>query len=61
MQAVRLVAYGDAVEGIAVHEVPEPAAPGPGEVLVQVSAELSKLLELLRPAAYANRSQKYLP
>lgn len=36
MQAVRLVAYGDAVDGIEVHALPEPAAPGPGEVLVQV-------------------------
>jgi len=36
MRAVRLVKYGDAVDGIAVHELPEPGAPGPGEVLVQV-------------------------
>lgn len=36
MQAVQLVAYGDAVDGIEVHTLPEPAAPGPGEVLVQV-------------------------
>lgn len=36
MQAVRLVAYGDAVDGIEVHALPEPTPPGPGEVLVQV-------------------------
>jgi len=36
MQAVRLVAYGDAVDGVEVHTLPEPAPPGPGEVLVQV-------------------------
>jgi NADPH:quinone reductase-like Zn-dependent oxidoreductase len=36
MQAIRLTAYGDAVAGLALHDVPEPPPPGPGEVLVQV-------------------------
>jgi len=36
MIAVQVVKYGDAVEGIELREVPEPAAPKPGEVLVGV-------------------------
>ena len=36
MKAVQVVKYGDAVEGIELREVPEPAAPKPGEVLVGV-------------------------
>ena len=36
MKAVQVVKYGDAVEGIELREVPEPAAPKSGEVLVGV-------------------------
>src|ERR1700758_773234 len=36
MKAVQVVKYGDAVEGIELREVPEPAAPKPGEALVRV-------------------------
>lgn len=36
MKAARLIAYGDAVEGLARHDIDEPAPPGPGEVLVQM-------------------------
>ena len=36
MKAVQVVKYGDAVEGIELREVPEPAAPKPEEVLVGV-------------------------
>ena len=36
MKAVQVVKYGDAVEGIELREVPEPAAPKSGEALVGV-------------------------
>jgi NADPH:quinone reductase-like Zn-dependent oxidoreductase len=36
MKAVRLVAYGDASAGVALHDVEEPDAPGAGEALVRV-------------------------
>ena len=36
MKAAQVVKYGDAVEGIELREVPEPAAPKSGEVLVGV-------------------------
>ena len=36
MKAVQVVKYGDAVEGVELREVPEPAAPRSGEVLVGV-------------------------
>ena len=36
MKAVQVVKYGDAVEGIELREVPEPAPPKSGEVLVGV-------------------------
>ena len=36
MKAVQVVKYGDAVEGVELREVPEPAAPKPGEALVRV-------------------------
>jgi NADPH:quinone reductase-like Zn-dependent oxidoreductase len=36
MKAVQVVKYGDAVEGVELREVPEPAEPKPGEVLVGV-------------------------
>jgi NADPH:quinone reductase-like Zn-dependent oxidoreductase len=36
MKAAQVVKYGDAVEGIELREVPEPAAPNSGEVLVGV-------------------------
>jgi transposase len=34
MKAARVVKYGDAVEGIELREVPEPAAPKSGEALI---------------------------
>ena len=36
MKAAQVVKYGDAVEGIELREVPEPAAPKSGEALVGV-------------------------
>ena len=36
MKAVQVVKYGDAVEGIELREIPEPAAPKSGEALVGV-------------------------
>ena len=36
MQAVKLIGFGDAVENLEVHDVPEPPPPGRGEVLVGV-------------------------
>ena len=36
MKAVQVVKYGDAVEGIELREVPEPAAPKSGEAMVGV-------------------------
>ncbi|WP_431258524.1 MDR family NADPH-dependent oxidoreductase [Roseateles chitinivorans] len=36
MRAIRLVAYGDAIDGVEVHDLPEPPPPGPGEVLIQM-------------------------
>jgi len=36
MKAAQVVKYGDAVEGIELREIPEPAAPKSGEALVGV-------------------------
>ncbi|ALK34820.1 MDR family NADPH-dependent oxidoreductase [Burkholderia plantarii] len=36
MKAARLTSYGEPLAGIALHDVPEPPAPGAGEVLVQM-------------------------
>lgn len=36
MKAVQLLAYGDAVEGLALRDIEEPPVPGLGEALVQV-------------------------
>lgn len=36
MHAIHLVSYGDPVEGLVCLEVPEPAAPGKGEALIEM-------------------------
>src|SRR6202167_6830231 len=36
MRAIQLIAYGDPVEGLKYVDIPEPAAPGPNQVLIGV-------------------------
>ena len=49
MKAVQLIGYGDAVENLAVHEVPEPSPPGRGEVLVGVEYAPINFNDLMVP------------
>ncbi|MFJ3485919.1 zinc-dependent alcohol dehydrogenase family protein [Pseudomonas sp. NPDC090202] len=36
MKAIQITAYGDPLQGLGLVDMPEPAAPGPGEVLIGV-------------------------
>ena len=47
MKAVQVVKYGDAVEGVELREVPEPAAPKSAEVLVGVEFSLINFNDLM--------------
>ena len=47
MKAVQLLAYGDAVEGLALRDIEEPPVPGLGEALVQVRFAPLKLNDLM--------------
>jgi NADPH:quinone reductase-like Zn-dependent oxidoreductase len=56
MRAVQLIAYGDPVEGLKYVDIPEPAAPGPGEVLVGVEfSPLNQSDLLLARGIYGTR------
>ena len=47
MRAIHLTAFGDPVEGLEFVQIPEPAAPGPGRVLIGVEFSPIDLSDLL--------------
>ena len=49
MKAVQLVGFGDAVENLELHDVPEPPPPGRGEVLVGVEFAPINFNDLMVP------------
>jgi NADPH:quinone reductase-like Zn-dependent oxidoreductase len=49
MKAVQLIGYGDAVESLELRDIPEPSAPGPGEVLVGVEYAPINFNDLMVP------------
>jgi NADPH:quinone reductase-like Zn-dependent oxidoreductase len=56
MRAVQLTAYGDPIEGLKYVDIPEPAAPGPNQVLVRVEfSPLNQSDLLLARGIYGTR------
>src|SRR6202795_3089671 len=56
MRAVQLIAYGDRVEGLKYVDIPEPAAPGPNQVLIGVEfSPLNQSDLLLARGIYGTR------
>ncbi|MFW0754770.1 zinc-dependent alcohol dehydrogenase family protein [Pseudomonas sp. H11T01] len=49
MKSVQLIGYGDAVENLEMRDIPEPAAPGPGEALVGVEYAPINFNDLMVP------------
>ena len=47
MRAIHLTAFGNPVEGLQFVHIPEPAAPGPGQVLIGVEFSPIDLSDLL--------------
>jgi NADPH:quinone reductase-like Zn-dependent oxidoreductase len=56
MRAIQLIAYGDPVEGLKYVDIPEPAAPGPNQVLIGVEfSPLNQSDLLLARGIYGTR------
>src|ERR1700691_216237 len=56
MRAIQLIAYGDRVEGLKYVDIPEPAAPGPNQVLIGVEfSPLNQSDLLLARGIYGTR------
>lgn len=53
MKAVQLIGYGDPVENLALHDVPEPPPPGPGEALVGVEHAPINFNDLMVPWGFS--------